>query len=91
VTQPVRLHVAAKRYLCTAEAGYFDKLSGASVRSLQLQGGPMSEAQAEAFRREPGFREGVALRRWDDGGKVEGLEVGTLDDYRPLLASLVRA
>jgi gamma-butyrobetaine dioxygenase len=90
VTQPVRLHVAAKRYLCTAEPGYFDRLSSASVRSLQHQGGPMTAAQAEAFCREPGFADGVALRRWDDGGKVEGLEVGSLDDYRPLLTGLVR-
>jgi gamma-butyrobetaine dioxygenase len=90
VTQPVRLHVAAKRYLCATEPGYFETLSAASVRSLQHQGGPMSEAEAEAFRREPGFAEGVALRRWDDGGKVEGLEVVGFDDYRSLLASLVR-
>jgi len=90
VTQPVRLHVAAKRYLCSAEPGYFDKLSAASVRSLRHQGGPMTAAQAEAFRHELGFAEGLALRRWDDGGKVEGLEVGSLDDYRPLLVALVR-
>lgn len=90
VTQPVRLHVAAKRYLCAAEPGYFDRLSGASVRSLQHQGGPMSEAEAADFRRQPGYREGVALRRWDDGGKVEGLEVPDFDHYRALLAGLVR-
>jgi gamma-butyrobetaine dioxygenase len=90
VTQPVRLHVAAKRYLCRTEPGYFETLSAASVRSLQHQGGPMTEEQAEAFRREPGFAEGVALRRWDDGGKVEGLEVVGFDHYRALLAALVR-
>ena len=90
VTNPVSLHVAAKRYLCAVEKGYFDKLSQASVRSLQHQGGPMSAAEVAAFERSPGYREGVALRRWDDGGKVEGLEVPGFEHYRPLLAGLVR-
>jgi gamma-butyrobetaine dioxygenase len=90
VTQPVRLHVSAKRYLCAAEPGYFATLSDASVRSLGHQGGPMTAGQAAAFRGEPGFAQGVALRRWDDGGKVEGLEVPDLEHYRALLAQLVR-
>src|ERR1700743_1902161 len=34
VSEPVRLHVAAKRYLCTVEADYYSKLSSRSVRSL---------------------------------------------------------
>ena len=35
VTEPVRLHVAAKRYLCAVEADYFSELSPTSVQSLQ--------------------------------------------------------
>jgi gamma-butyrobetaine dioxygenase len=46
VTEPVRLHVAAKRYLCAVEPGYFDRLSEASVYTLSVQGGPMSEQEA---------------------------------------------
>src|SRR5580704_1960106 len=49
VTEPVRLHVAAKRYLCAAEPGYFALLSPASVYTLSLQGGPMAPAEAGAF------------------------------------------
>src|ERR1700687_4451219 len=41
VTEPVRLHVAAKRYLCAAEPDYFAKLPKDSVLSLSLQCGPM--------------------------------------------------
>jgi gamma-butyrobetaine dioxygenase len=49
VTEPVRLHVAAKRYLCAAEPSYFAKLSEASVYTLSVQGGPMSDAEAREF------------------------------------------
>ncbi len=70
VTEPVRLHVAAKRYLAATEPGYFDKLSDASQLSLNLQGGPMSDAQARAFEAELFFADAVRLRRWDEEGKI---------------------
>ena len=69
VSEPVRLHVAAKRYLCTIEPDYFGKLSPDSVRSLGLQGGPMSAAEIEAFRRHPQHEEAVRLRRYDEAAK----------------------
>ncbi len=53
VTEPVRLHVAAKRYLCATEADYYARLSADSVLSLSLQGGPMSDAEVAAFRALP--------------------------------------
>jgi [1-hydroxy-2-(trimethylamino)ethyl]phosphonate dioxygenase len=85
----VRLHVAAKRYLCAVEPAYLAGLSPASRHSLQLQGGPFTPQDAEAFEREPHWREAVALRRWDDGAKVAGLAVPPLESYRSLLESLV--
>ena len=72
VTEPVRLHVAAKRYLCAVEPDYFGNLSPASVRSLKLQGGPMSAEEVDAFENGPHFAAAVALRRWDEGAKVSG-------------------
>lgn len=69
VSEPVRLHVAAKRYLCAAEPDYFGRLSADSVRSLKLQGGPMSAGEAEEFRRHPQFSEAVRLRRYDEAAK----------------------
>lgn len=69
VSEPVRLHVAAKRYLCAAEPDYFGKLSPDSVRSLALQGGPMSAEEADDFRRHPQFSEAVRLRRYDEAAK----------------------
>ena len=91
VTEPVRLHVAAKRYLCSVEGEYFGCLSPASVHSLEKQGGPMSEDEVAAFRAQPGWEEAVALRRWDDMGKVVGREVPNFAAYRSLLSDLVAA
>jgi gamma-butyrobetaine dioxygenase len=86
---PVRLHVAAKRYLCAVEPGYHAGLSGASQRSLRLQGGPMTPAEVRRFEQEPWFRAAVAVRRWDDGAKVPGLVVPGLDHYRPCLEAVL--
>ena len=69
VSEPVRLHVAAKRYLCAVEADYFGKLSPDSVRSLGLQGGPMSADEIEEFKRHPLYLEAVRLRRYDEAAK----------------------
>ena len=70
VSEPVRLHVAAKRYLCTVESDYFGKLAPDSVRSLELQGGLMSADEVEAFRAHPQHAEAVRaapLRRDGQG------------------------
>jgi phosphonate degradation associated HDIG domain protein len=74
VTEPVRLHVAAKRYLCAVEPDYFAKLSKDSVLSLSLQGGPMSSGEVAEFEAAPQFRDAVQLRRFDEQAKVKGLE-----------------
>ena len=74
VTEPVRMHVAAKRYLATVEPCYFDKLSDASKLSLKLQGGPMTGAQAQTFEAERFFADAVRLRRWDEEGKIIGYQ-----------------
>ena len=69
VTEPVRLHVPAKRYLCAAEQDYFAKLSEDSVRSLALQGGLMSSAEMKVFEALPQWKRAVQLRRIDDTAK----------------------
>jgi [1-hydroxy-2-(trimethylamino)ethyl]phosphonate dioxygenase len=88
VSEPVRLHVAAKRYLCATERDYFAKLSPASVHSLGKQGGPMSAAEIAAFAALPHAAAAVRLRRWDDGGKVDGLYVPDLATYRERITPL---
>jgi gamma-butyrobetaine dioxygenase len=87
VVRPVELHVAAKRYLCAAEPAYFARLSPASVASLRLQGGPMSQEEAEAFRRDPFAPDAVRVRRWDEEAKVAGLRTPSVGHFRAYLAS----
>ena len=89
LTEPVRLHVAAKRYLCAAEPGYFAKLSQASVYTLGVQGGPMTEAEARAFAAVPFAADAIAVRRWDDLAKDPDAAVPGFPHYRPLLAGLL--
>jgi gamma-butyrobetaine dioxygenase len=88
VTEPVRLHVAAKRYLCAAEPGYSDLLSPESVRTLALQGGPMTPAQVTAFEALPYARDAVAVRRWDDGAKDPAVTPPEFAHFAALLMSL---
>ena len=92
ITAPVRLHVAAKRYLCATDAGYLGFLSPASMQSLALQGGPFPAAEVREFEQRPFAREAVRLRRWDDLAKIPGMDVPGLEHYRPMIeAAQLRA
>jgi len=90
VTECVRLHVAAKRYLCATDPGYYDRLSGPSQHSLALQGGPMSPAEVELFEAQDYHREAVRVRLWDDGGKVAEARTMSFDHFRPLLKRVLQ-
>jgi phosphonate degradation associated HDIG domain protein len=90
VSEPVRLHVAAKRYLSASEAGYYDVLSEASKLSLKLQGGPMSTQEQANFGAERFFKEAVSLRRWDDEGKIVGMETPDLRYFAPMIERSLR-
>jgi phosphonate degradation associated HDIG domain protein len=81
VLQPIRLHVDAKRFLCATRPGYFESLSADSVRSLALQGGPMSQVEAEAFLARPFAAQAARLRLWDDAAKVAGKRTPPLSHY----------
>lgn len=87
IAEAARLHVAAKRYLCAVEPEYLQSLTEASVRSLNLQGGPYSPEEAIQFEQEPFYLEAVRVRRWDDAAKVPGLLTPSLPHYRLLLES----
>lgn len=87
VTEPVRWHVAAKRYLAAFEPGYVDALSSASLKSLSLQGGPMAPAETEQFLEHPSAQDAIRLRRYDEMGKVTGIEIGDLRAYRAIILS----
>ena len=91
VTEPVRLHVAAKRYLAAVEPGYFDQLSDASKLSLTLQGGPMVGAQIPTFEAEPFFADSVRLRRWDEEGKIIGYQGAGTAHFDATVRSCLKA
>lgn len=88
--EPVRLHVAAKRYLCAVEPAYLDSLSPASLLSLELQGGPCDADEVAAFASSPHCEAAVRLRRYDDAGKVEGAQTPGLEHYRAVLEAALK-
>ena len=89
ITECVRLHVPAKRYLCATDKAYYDRLSEASKHTLMLQGGPMSAEEVAAFERNPFHREAVRVRIWDDEGKRPGVKTPEFRHYMPLLQRVV--
>jgi gamma-butyrobetaine dioxygenase len=90
VTEPVRLHVDAKRYLCAVEPGYLDKLSPASVYTLGVQGGPMEADEQAVFEASPYAEDACQVRRWDDQAKDPEVTAPPLERFAPILRSLAR-
>ena len=85
VTEPIRLHVAAKKYLCATAPVYYKNLSDASKRTLELQGGVMNEAQQREFESNAYSEAAVKLRYWDDAGKIPGLRAAELEHYHAMI------
>jgi phosphonate degradation associated HDIG domain protein len=81
VLDAIKLHVDAKRYLCRVDAGYHARLSADSKRSLALQGGVFDADAAAAFLAQPGARDAVMLRQWDDLAKQADLATPSLGHF----------
>ncbi|MCE9661354.1 MAG: HD domain-containing protein [Burkholderiales bacterium] len=86
VLDAIKLHVDAKRYLCRASDGYWAKLSDDSKRSLELQGGVFEPAEAAAFLLQPGARDAVMLRQWDDLAKQADWQTPSLAHFMSRVA-----
>ncbi|MBL8816701.1 MAG: HD domain-containing protein [Planctomyces sp.] len=91
IVEPVRLHVAAKRYLCWKEPAYIEGLSTSSQQSLELQGGPMSDSEAAQFEALPHFKAAVQVRKYDDMGKVPGMKTASVESYRDLIQRFLKS
>ena len=91
VTEPIRMHVNAKRYLCAENKDYWDSLSPASKTSLELQGSIFTEAEATEFINQPYAEDAVKLRIWDDLAKVEGLKTPGLEYFVPVIKKLINS
>ncbi|CAN5578711.1 HD domain-containing protein [soil metagenome] len=85
VTEPIRLHVAAKRYRVAVDPTYLERLSQASLQSLALQGGPMNAGEIEAFLANPAAQAALRLRGYDEAGKAPDAEVDGFETYHDLL------
>ena len=89
ITDCCRYHVAAKRYLCATNPEYFQKLSAASVHSLNLQGGPMSETELKEFERNPNLKKILTVRLYDDAGKIPDMDTPSFWHFAPLVQKMV--
>jgi phosphonate degradation associated HDIG domain protein len=75
----VEYHVQAKRYLTLKEPGYYERLSEASRRTLEYQGGVMTEAEAQAFEKDPLCAVSLRMRQWDELAKETNVPLLELD------------
>ena len=89
ITDCVRFHVAAKRYLCAAKPEYFNRLSEASVHSLNLQGGPMSAEEVAEFEKNPNLKKIVQVRYLDEAGKRADMETPDFWHFAPMVQRIV--
>lgn len=87
----VSSHVDTKRYLCTIDLEYANKLSDASRKTLFLhQGGLMDDDELNLFERDPLFKYHLFLRRADEAAKeTDFVYKKSFDDYLPLMATMI--
>ena len=90
VIEPMRLHVAAKRYLVATDEEYVKTVSPASMLSLKVQGGPFNAEQVRDFEANPHFKRAVQLRLYDEAGKVPEMDVPAYEYYRPILEKALK-
>ena len=89
ITDCVRYHVAAKRYLCATRPDYFNRLSEASVHSLNLQGGPMNAEEVAEFEKNPNLKQIIAVRYLDEAGKRADMETPDYWHFAPMVQRMV--
>ncbi|UWQ60275.1 HD domain-containing protein [Leisingera caerulea] len=89
ITDCVRYHVAAKRYLCATKPEYFNRLSEASIHSLNLQGGPMNAEEVVEFEKNPNLKQIIAVRYLDEAGKREDMETPDYWHFAPMVQRMV--
>ena len=91
IVAAVRLHVAAKRYLCAANPAYREQLSPASIVTLKVQGGPMTDNEMRSFEQQAGHEMALRIRIYDDRGKLAELERPGLEHYLPMLRACLKS
>ena len=87
ITESIRLHVVAKRYLGSSDNSYYESLSKASKNSFKVQGGALNKEEINELENNKYFKDAVRLRKWDDRGKVSLKEVEELDTYKEMIVA----
>jgi predicted HD phosphohydrolase len=77
--------VQAKRYLTRKDPDYFNQLSEASRRTLEFQGGMMTDDEADLFEKDVLFSEIILMRRWDEQAKIEHKPLPDLSHYHDMI------
>jgi phosphonate degradation associated HDIG domain protein len=85
ITDCVRHHVAAKRYLCATRPVYLRRLSAASVHTLSLQGGPMSADEVAEFEKNPNLAAIIQVRYLDEAGKRPDMTTPDFAHFAPMV------
>lgn len=85
IVRLVQSHVDAKRYLTARDAAYKARLSEASKKTLEYQGGPMSGTEADAFEKDPYFSDIIRMRLWDEAAKEVDQPAGQPAEFRSLI------
>ena len=75
-------HVNAKRYLTWKDPGYYSRLSEASKKTLEYQGGRMSPEEAARFEADPLFNLYIKMRQWDEAAKIEHQPLPDMEVFR---------
>ncbi|MEM6657576.1 MAG: HD domain-containing protein [Pseudomonadota bacterium] len=89
ITDCCRYHVAAKRYLCATRPEYFNRLSDASVHTLELQGGPMNAQEVSEFEANPNLKEIIQVRYLDEAGKRADMDTPDFAHFAPMVQRMV--
>lgn len=90
VAKLVQSHVQAKRYLCFADKEYYGKLSEASKKTLEYQGGPMTATEAAEFERDPLRNTIIRMRHWDEMAKEVGVPLPDLEQFKKMAVEHLR-
>ncbi|RZS97850.1 phosphonate degradation HD-domain oxygenase [Cecembia calidifontis] len=89
IARLVENHVQAKRYLTYKFPEYYSKLSEASKKTLEYQGGVMSPQEAEAFENNEYFELSLKMRTWDEMAKEENIPIPDLSKYKKLALEII--
>jgi len=90
VTEPIKLHVPAKRYLCTIKKNYYEKLSFSSKKSFNLQGGIMNTQEENEFINNKYFMDALKLRTWDEKAKIKNMTLLPINDFKKDILSVIK-